>query len=705
MRGMTVAGIDGVPAVVRREPAVAPGRAGAGASVPGFLRRSLLPAVLLIVMSSPGRAARDAGHDVVVYGGTPAGVVCAVRAAREGLSVLLVTPFPHLGGALANGLTTMDTLYNGARAPLYDEIRRSIHDHYRTTYGEHSEQYHRSMPGTPKTKTESRVFEELVTALVAAEKRIEVVRGFGPDAVEVDGATLRTIRFRSLRTAESFTASGRSFVDCSYEGDVAAAARVPYRVGREGRDEFDEPHAGRIFMSRAQWPAPAAAAAQVADVRRLNLVHYDRWYDILRPASTGAADDTVQAYNLRTILTRDPSNRVPIAEPEGYDPEQVRRRIGNDVNWVVGPAPSPNQPNAKTYLNLPEIVGAQRDYPEGDWDTRRRIVREHAELTLALVYFMQNDPSVPAEIRAGWRDWGLPRDEFADSGHLPREIYVREARRIVGRAGVFTEHDARLAPGLERAPIHADAVSVTDWFLDSHACTPEHVPGSMFEGEFLLNHLTYPGQISYGTMLPQGVDNLLVPVCVSATHVGWGAIRLEPTWMSLAEAAAHAVVIGRRAGLPPAAIDADVLVRALADRGVMLSFFNDVEVDPREPWYPAIQYFGTQGFFGSYEADPLDAVTDAMADAWIEAAVEWMRGERVDLTRRARRMLVAQAAEASPLTGTSFLARLSSALTAAGLRSSADELLREVRLAPEARLSRGNACRLLLAARRIAAGE
>jgi hypothetical protein len=177
----------------------------------------------------------------------------------------------------------------------------------------------------------------------------------------------------------------------------------------------------------------------------------------------------------------------------------------------------------------------------------------------------------------------------------------------------FTENDARPAAGLRRAPIHADAISITEWFLDSHACAPERMEGSMYEGQLLLNHITFPGQISFRTTLPQGLDNLLVPVYASASHVAWGAIRLEPTWMSMAEAEACAAVIGLRDGEPPARIDSDRLVRSLAERRLMISFFNDVEVDPREPWWPAVQYFGTQGFFGSYEADPLGVATEPMA--------------------------------------------------------------------------------------------
>jgi lysophospholipase L1-like esterase len=639
-------------------------------------------------------------YDLVVYGGTPAGIACAVRAAREGLTVQLVSPFPNLGGALSNGLTTMDTLLNGQRAPLYDELRASIYQFYREKYGADSEQYRRSLPGQPKTKVEAHVFEQLITAMAERERNITVLRGYYPQAATRTGAVLQDVTFVSMKGDAPVRSTGYAFADCSYEGDLLAAAAVDFRIGREARDEFNEEHAGRIFMTEAKWPPSAHVdPAYIADYRRLNLVHYDRWYDIIRPASTGEADPTVQAYNLRTVLTRDPANRVPFERPPGYDRDALVARLGRDINWPLTLVPTVNQPNEKTYINLPEIVGLQRDYPAGDWATRRRITEEHAFITRSLLYFMQHDEAVTPEIRRQWSEWGLPRDEFADNDHLPREIYVREARRVEGRAR-FTEHDARMAPGLRRAPVHADAIGITEWFLDSHACTPHHVPGSMFEGELLLNHITFPGQIPFRTILPRGLDNLLVPVCASSSHIGWGALRLEPTWMGLAEAAAYAVILGMREKLWPAQVEPDQLVRLLAEKGFVLSFFNDVEVDGREPWVGAVQYLGTQGFFGSYEADPLDALDEPLGDAWAEAAAELVTGARVDVMDRARRMLAVEQEAGFPLTVGAFVQKLASRLRARGVELRHQDLMDAVPLAGDIRLSRGNACRLIVAASR-----
>lgn len=654
----------------------------------------LLPAVGAV--ESAERSNLASRYDLVVYGSTPGGIACAVRAAREGLQVLMVTHADHLGGILSSGLSTMDTLYNGSRAPIYDEFRQAIYDHYRTTYGENSAQYKATLPGQPKTKFEAHVVEEIFEAMVKNQPRITLVRAFFPVAARREQQTLQTVTFRAMRGPATFDVAGAIFADCSYEGDLLAVAKVPYRWGREARTEFNEEHAGRIFVRRTEWPPRNVDPAYLKDYWKLNLFHYERWYEIIRPQSTGAADQSVQAYNLRTLLTRDPANRVAVTKPEGYDREEILRRVKHDINWS-GNVPRANQPNDKTYLNLPELVGVQHAYVEGDWDTRRRVTAEHRRLTLSLIYFQQHDESVPEAIRRGWSEWGLPRDEFASNGHVPYEIYVREGRRLDGRFR-FTENDARLATGLKRAPVHADAISITEWFLDSHACTPEELPGSLWEGELLLNNITFPGQIPFRTMLPQGVDNLLVPVCASSSHIGWGAIRLEPTWMSMAESAAVAAVIALREHRTPADINPDDLVRALAERKVLVAFFNDIEGKQTEPWYGAVQYFGTQGFFATYDARANEPLTTPLAEAWLRAAAELAQGRNVDRTERARQILAVESRGGEPVKMDFFLQGLPARASTATSPSAPASLLKELAIDSSVLLSRGSACRLMLTA-------
>jgi len=628
--------------------------------------------------------------DLLVYGSTPGAVACAVRAAREGLDVTLVTHAEHLGGLLTSGLSTMDTLYNGPRAPVYDELRAAIHAHYRDTDGEDSENYKRSLPGEAKTKFEARVVERLIDDLLSRESRIRIVKGFYPVEAVIQQRMIRQVTFQAMQSHERFSVVPNAVADCSYEADLAAVARVPYRVGRESSDTFQEKHAGRIFMRSVPWPPANVDPSDLAENRRLNLVHYNSWYEIVEVP--GTADSAVQAYNLRTLLTDDPKNRLPVTRPAGYNRETLVHDLETRVNWSSG-IPGTKLPNRKTYWNLPELLGVQTNYVEGDWAERQQVRESHAQLTLSLLYFLQTDESIPETVRNNWRSWGLPKDEFLDNDHLPYEIYMRETRRIIGRK-VFTENDALPVTGMKRAPVHPDAIGITEWFLDSHACTPEKIPGSIWEGELLLKNITVPGQVSLQTLLPVDLDNLLVPVCLSCSHIGWGAIRLEPTWMALGEAAAWGIVLAARDKVAPAFVKTDLLLRQLAEQRIMLSFFNDVEHDTHANWYVAIQYLGTQGYFGSYDALPEMPLCHSLAKAWAKHTAALLRGEMPDATAAACTHWKAELEGGEPISASIF-ARL---LDAACDTNHFTEQLPILAIEPTTPVSRANACRLIYSA-------
>lgn len=612
----------------------------------GFLRQlGFLP--LAQLATAPAAELARQTYDLVVVEATPGGIAMAVRAAREGLSVLLTNHNPHLGGILSSGLGVWDTQWEGKRSPLYDEVRQAIFEHYRTAYGETSRQYREALPGKSghtNGKFEPRVAEKLFTALVAREKNITVLPGYYPTAVQRDGATVQSMTFRELDGTASVRVTARVFADCTYEGDVLPLARVRYRIGREARAEFNEPHAGVIFMRPSSAPPTPELAALGAKHAKLKLRPFPGYQEIL-PASTGAGDRNVQAFNYRTMLSSDPANRLPVEKPAGYDPEQLKKL---EYGSIVSPIP-----NQKLGWNRPQLVGPHNDYIEADWPARRRVMEQHWQATLGLLYFMQHDPSVPEARRNEWRNYGLARDEFADHGHRPYEFYVREARRLDGRY-VFTEHDASLAPGLERAPVHADSIGITEWYMDAHACTTARVPGSLDEGKMMLHQETFPGQVPYRTLLPPDLDNLLVPVCLSSTHVSWGSVRLEPTWMNLGEAAAYATLQAIRRNQPPARIDTDALTRTLAAKRVMISFFNDVDLGGPESWIPAVQYFGAKGFLADYDARPSAPLTTAVARAWAEAFASLPRGA-LDPMQTLRAVTAAErSAAAEPITRTAF---------------------------------------------------
>jgi len=584
-------------------------------------RAGFFIAVLLAALGIFAAHAETEGktYDLVVIGGTPAGIACAVRAARAGLQVLLVNRHGHLGGILSSGLGVWDSQYEGKRAPIYDEVRAALFDDYRRTYGADSPQYHDALPGPTghsNGRFEPRVVERVLTGLVEREPRLTVWRDQVPLAVEREGTLLVAVTLGAIDGTHPVRATGAMFVDATYEGDLAALARVPYRVGREARGEYHEPHAGVIFMRPAGAPLDSEAGRLSSLHGRLKLRNFPGFQTIM-PESTGAADETVQACNYRTILTTDAANRLPISKPQNYDPYFLKSlEIFSGVESI---------PNAKFGWNRPQLIGEQTAYVEGDWMTRRRIEDEHWEATEGLLYFLQNDPSVPEKIRQAWQEYGLARDEFADHDHRPYEIYIREARRITGRS-VFTEHDATLAPGCRRAPLHGDSVAMTEWYLDCHTCTTARVKGGLDEGKMMLSQETFPAQLPYSCLLPQGVDNLLVPVCLSATHVAWGTVRLEPVLMELGEAAGVAAALAKQERCAPALLPSDKLVRRLCELRFMISFFNDVDVSSNDPCVPAVEYFGTKGFFADYDARIGEALKESTARVWAEGLAKLGRG-------------------------------------------------------------------------------
>ena len=610
-----------------------------------------VPAAVFTTARGADAAARQASReaDLVVIGGTPGGIACAVRAAREGLSVILVNRHDHLGGIMSSGLGAWDTQYEGRRSPLYDEMRQAFFDFYRRTYGEDSPQYRDALPGKTghnNGRFEPHVAERHFNDLVEREDTITVLRGLVPVGVEREGATVKSITIRPMQEGGAIDGGdivlrGKVFADATYEGDLAALAKVPYRVGRESRDEFGEPHAGIVFMKPVSQP-PDAESARLATLRSaMNLREFTGWQIIL-PESTGAADPAVQACNYRTPLVTDSANRVPITKPENYDPYLLKTlEVYSGIASI---------PNGKFGWNRPQLLGLQTPYVEADWTERQRIMDRHWETTLALLSFHQHDPTVPEKVREAWLEYGLAKDEFVDNGHRPYEMYVREARRITARQ-MFTQHDAMLAPGLGRAPVHADSIAATEWYMDAHGCTTARVPGSMDEGKAMLHQETFPGQLPWRCLLPQGVDNLLVPVCLGATHVAWGTVRLEPVFMQTGEVAGLAAALAVKGGGSPAGLDADRLVRELCRRKFMVSFFNDLDVAADDPRVAAAQYFGTKGFFADYDAR-LDAPLATATQAVWERGLAALRSGTLDPTDLVKQVHQAETKDSPPTTST-----------------------------------------------------
>ncbi len=481
---------------------------------------------------------RTVEADVVIYGSTPAGVTAAVAAADQGVSVLLVSEGLHVGGMIAQGGLTASDIGNAETVGgMAEKFFRTVYQHYVDTYGEDSPQAKVSGGGDfPGERLEPKVGEMVFDRWLQAARGVQVERGLELRSVDRDGARLREARFMAGDGAE-VRITGRVFIDATYTGDLMAAAKVSYRIGREARSEYLEP------------------------------LGYDH------------TDAGVMGYNYRVTLTDDPANRLPIVKPANYDParyaHEVRRLQVIRPQQLMGPVFRTywRLPNNKQDSNLPDLTDVCWEYPDATPARRREIEAEYRDYALGFLYLLQNDPSIPAGIREPSREWGLPRDEFEDNGNFPRQIYVREARRMLGDY-VLTQHD------LTEHRFKSDAVALGSYAIDSHRVTrrPDRIGpgtnmGSLFEP-------VRPYEIPYRVLLPQRdqAENLLVPVCVSSTHVAWCSLRMEPVFMMLGEAAGVAAAMSLDA---PAVHDVSVdeLRERLAGRGAKLSAPEEPRAD------------------------------------------------------------------------------------------------------------------------------
>ncbi|MCB1279111.1 MAG: FAD-dependent oxidoreductase [Prosthecobacter sp.] len=586
-------------------------------------------------------------YDLVVIGGTPGGIACAVRAAREGLSVLLVNHTQHLGGFVTSGAGGWEAPYDGSRSPIYGEMITGAAQYYAKTYGEGSPQHIASMPSKTsrahidRPKIEPRIAEMLFNEMLAKEKTLTVLLGHIVTQAQRDGALIQSVTLKPMHGEKTIMVSGKVFADGMYEGDLMAAAGVKTQIGRESRAQYGEKHAGVIYTQERHKEPGQRGFPKAADEGTLNIRYNSHaTADIVEGPQSGAADGSVMAYNYRLILTRDPANRIMVEKPANFDLAIAKSATGSGF--------VPNLPNKKVAWNGGRLIGPQNEYPGADWPTREAISKRYLEAMLMHLWWVQNDPEAPEKDRKQFAGYGLPADEFPDNGHAPYEIYVREARRLVGRY-VFKEQDNVIAEGIDRTPIHADSIAMTDWPVDSVACLPRKAPGGNTDGILFLGEESRPAQVPYRSILANEFENLLVPVAISASHVGWGSIRLEPVWMQLGEGAGFAAALAVKAQTTPAKLDPDVLIRKLAASRVMISFFNDVDVAGNDPRVTAAQYFGTKGFFASYDAKLDEPLTEAVKAAWEKGFAD-LKNDTLNTMELAKAAYDAEAKN-SPVTG------------------------------------------------------
>ncbi len=574
--------------------------------------------IFLAMGSFAGYCQAASPFDVVVMGATPGGIAAAITAARLGHSVALVEYHAHLGGMSASGLSGSDIDTREAVGGLFNEFISHSYNYYVARYGANSEDVKKSRYGY---HFEPSVAETIFNGMVAAEPRISVFRSQSLVEVIRRGKTLTGARFRDRITGKIREFRGQVFLDATYEGDLAAWAGAAYRLGRESRAEFDELHAGVVFQN---WRTKTFLAG-----------------------TTGEGDRGIQAYTYRMCLSDDPANGVDMTSPPpeydrslyaGYidDYKSGRLDSGRQPYTMLRAMSVTEGPNHKFDINIRAValsypfVDLNHTYPEANEQERERISRKIRNITLGLLYFLQNDSQVPEEHRKLARRYRLAKDEFTDNGNFPWQLYVREARRIIGEY-TLTENDVMPARGMRRPPIHADSVSAGEYPIDSmpvHKVADE--TNTILEGYLLrMKEITRPYQIPYRIMVPREVEGLLVPVAASATHVAFSSIRLEPTWMALGQAAGAAAHLAITEGSPLRAIPIERLQRQLLQYGQVLTYFRDI--DHRDPAYAAMQFLGTKGFFPDYLAQSKDPVTKDVAAEWAARTAKLLGRERVDL--------------------------------------------------------------------------
>lgn len=495
--------------------------------------------------------------DVVVYGATASGVIAAVSAAQAGASVVLLEPGSHVGGVVTSGLGLTDV----ARKDLVRGLTLDFH----TRVGMHYEM--RRFGQFVSWNHEPHVAAQAFQAMLD-EAGVRVLLGQRLD--RASGVVRQGARIVEIHTQAGTTVRGDSFVDSTYEGDLLAAAGVSYVVGREASSTYGESLAG------IQPVPPATGSSGLVDGRATGTG------EVLAGVSTdplgtpGSADARIQPYTFRLCVTDVPANRVPFAAPAGYDPEEfalVRRAIQALTQQLGHPPPIASLltiaplPNGKGDLNnaglySTDYVGGSHAWPEGDDATRDRLWEEHRAYVAGVLFFLTSDNGIPEALRAQVARWGLCGDEFTGSENWPPQLYVREARRMVGQA-VLTQRD------IQDDVLKSDSIGLGAYRVDSHVVRRVLDASGFVRGEGQLNAPVKPYQIPLGILFPQSseVENLVVSVAVSASHVAWTSVRMEPQLMTMGEAAGVVAAIAAERSVPVQDVPYSNVAEILRSRG------------------------------------------------------------------------------------------------------------------------------------------
>jgi hypothetical protein len=510
--------------------------------------------VALAIALAAGLAAQE--FDLVVYGATAGGVMTAVSGARHGLKAVLLEPGRHVGGMVTGGLSGTDMgkgeVIGGMALEFYWRMGR----HYEL------DRHLQQVAWMPEPGAAERVMRQML-----ADAGVTVL--YGHRLREKTGVLKQGDRVAEVTMENGARFRAKVFADCSYEGDLMAQAGVSYTYGREGQKDYGESLAGVLAHTRNHNFA-VDIPARDANGKLLPEISAEP------RGEPGSGDKRIQAYNFRVIATKVPANRLPWPKPAKYDPAryELLARYLTAMTGYMGRALTMNEvgliriiPNGKADFNnrggfSTDYIGRNYTYPEGSYAERARLWQEHIDYQQGFYYFLANDPRVPPALQAEAREWGLAKDEFADTGHWPHQLYVREARRMVG-AFVATQKD------LQTDRTKPDVIGMGSYNSDSHN-VQRHVSAEGFVvNEGNVEVPVQPYQIPYRVLLPKASEavNLLVPVCFSASHVAYSSLRMEPQYMILGHAAGVAAALAVDKGVSVQAVPLADLQKTLLDEG------------------------------------------------------------------------------------------------------------------------------------------
>jgi hypothetical protein len=514
---------------------------------------------LLLAAAVAGPAQQS--YDLVVYGGTAGGVMTAIAGARQGLRTVLIEPRAHVGGMATGGLSRTDVGKREVIGGLALEFYMRVGERY---------QMHRFIHPVA-WQYEPRVGEGVMREMLK-DAGVQLV--FHQRLREKQGVVKQGTAVTALIMENGDTYRGKVFADCTYEGDLMAQAKVTYTYGREAISQYSESLAGvrdRTPLHQFEVDVPARDAqgnllAEISAAPR---------------GASGAADRRIQAYNFRLIVTNNPAIRVPWPKPANYDPKryELAARMLTAMQAKLGRSQVLDEvaliaeiPNRKADFNnrgafSTDYIGKNYDYPEGSYAVRERIWREHVDYTQGYFYFLANDPRVPPALQFEVRQWGLAKDEFEDTNHWPHQLYIREARRMVGEY-VLVQKD------MQTELTKPDVIGMGSYNSDSHNVQRFVNDRGFAENEGDMQVAVTPYQIPYRMLLPKRAEaaNLLVPVCFSASHVAYSSARMEPQYMILGHAAGVAAALAIGAGKAVQDINVSDLQKKLMAEGAVFEF-------------------------------------------------------------------------------------------------------------------------------------